>query len=98
MRTELLRLASWRASRSGLEGQLAGPVTHRQAAARDVLGEMLEHVRPALTDAGDFAIVAGLLDDVLDRGNGARVQRQAYRRNGQALDVVREAIARTMPW
>jgi glutamate---cysteine ligase / carboxylate-amine ligase len=98
VRTELLRLAAWRASRSGLDGQLVGPMTHRPAGARDVLGELLEHVRPALTDAGDFAIVAGLLDDVLDRGNGARVQRQAYRRNGQALDVVREAIARTMPW
>jgi glutamate---cysteine ligase / carboxylate-amine ligase len=98
VRTELLRLASWRASRSGLDGQLVGPVSHRPAAARDVVGELLEHVRPALTDAGDYALVAGLLDDVLDRGNGARFQRQAYRRTGQIRDVVREAIARTMPW
>jgi len=98
VRTELLRLASWRASRSGLDGQLVGPVSHRPAAARDVVSELLEHVRPALTDAGDYAIVAGLLDDVLDRGNGARFQRQAYRRTGQIRDVVREAIARTMPW
>jgi carboxylate-amine ligase len=98
VRTELLRLASWRASRSGLDGQLVGPVSHRPAAARDVVSELLEHVRPALTDAGDYAIVAGLLGDVLDRGNGARFQRQAYRRTGQIRDVVREAIARTMPW
>jgi carboxylate-amine ligase len=98
VRTELLRLASWRASRSGLDGQLVGPVSHRPAAARDVVGELLEHVRPALTDAGDYTIVAALLDDVLDRGNGARFQRQAYRRTGQIRDVVREAIARTMPW
>jgi glutamate---cysteine ligase / carboxylate-amine ligase len=98
VRTELLRLASWRASRSGLDGQLVGPVSHRPAAARDVVGELLEHVRPALTDAGDYTIVAALLDDVLNRGNGARFQRQAYRRTGQIRDVVREAIARTMPW
>ncbi len=98
VRTELLRLASWRASRSGLDDRLVNPVTHRPAAARAVAYELLEHVRPALTDAGDYAVVKELLDGLLDRGNGARFQRQAYRRTGQVLDVVREAIAQTMPW
>jgi carboxylate-amine ligase len=98
VRTELLRLAAWRASRSGLDDQLVDPVTQRPAAARDVVSQLLEHVAPALTDAGDLATVRGLLDDLLDRGNGARLQRQAYRRAGQILDVVREAVVRTLPW
>jgi carboxylate-amine ligase len=98
VRTELLRLAAWRASRSGLDGQLVDPVTQRPAAARDVASQLLGHVTPALADAGDLATVRGLLDDLLDRGNGARFQRQAYRRAGQILDVVREAAVRTLPW
>jgi len=98
VRTELLRLAAWRVSRSGLDDQLVDPVTQRPAAARDVASQLLEHVTPALTDAGDLAAVRGLLDDLLNRGNGARFQRQAYRRAGQILDVVREAVVRTLPW
>lgn len=98
VRTELLRLAAWRASRSVLDDQLVDPVSQRPAAARDVANKLLEHVTPALADAGDLAIIRELLDDLLDRGNGARFQRQAYRRAGQILDVVREAVVRTLPW
>jgi glutamate---cysteine ligase / carboxylate-amine ligase len=97
VRTELLRLAAWRASRSGLDGQLTGPVTNQPAAARAVGRQLLEHVRPALTDAGEFSVVKGLLEELLARGTGARLQRQAYQRAGEIRDVVREAIARTSP-
>ena len=97
VRAELLRLAAWRASRSGLEDQLIDPVTHRPAPARAVTYQVLEHARPALTDAGDFDVVKDLLNDLLDRGNGARQQHQAYQRSEKVLDVVREAIACTLP-
>jgi carboxylate-amine ligase len=95
VRIELLHMAAWRASRSGLDDQLVDPVTNRPASARAVADQLLEHVRPALIDAGEFSIVKELLEDLLARGNGAWVQRQAYRRANQVLDVVREAIART---
>jgi carboxylate-amine ligase len=98
VRTELLRLASWRASRSALDDQLVDPVTLRPAAAGTVTQEFLEHLRPALTDAGDFGTAKDLLGELLARGNGARIQHQAYQRASQVLDVVREAIARTLPW
>jgi glutamate---cysteine ligase / carboxylate-amine ligase len=97
VRTELLRLAAWRASRSGLDDKLADPVTNRPVAARAVTHQLLEHVRPALTDAGEFSIVKDLLAELLARGNGARLQRQAYQRAGEIRDVVLDAITRTSP-
>ncbi len=82
-------------SRSGLYDQLVDPMTNRPAAARAVAYQLPQHVRPALMDAGEFSIVKELLEDLLARGNGAWVLRQACRRANQVLDVVREAIART---
>jgi carboxylate-amine ligase len=95
VRTELLRLAAWRASRSGLGGQLTDPVTNRPAAARAVARQLLEHARPALTDAGEFAVVEDLLAQLLARGTGAELQHRAYGQAGQLRDVVRDAAIRT---
>ena len=52
-RTEQLRLARWRASRSGLDDVLINPVTFRPDKAVAVTGLLVEHVRDALADAGD---------------------------------------------
>jgi glutamate---cysteine ligase / carboxylate-amine ligase len=89
---ELLRLASWRASRSGLDGELLDPLTLRPAPARAVACALVGHVRDALADAGELRAVEGLLADVLRRGNGARQQREAYQRDGQILDAIRRAV------
>ncbi len=94
-RTELVRLASWRASRSGLDGELTDPATFQPAPASAVAYSLLEHVRDALTETGEFGTVQALLADVLRRGNGARQQREVFRRDGRVLDVVRRAIAST---
>ena len=59
MRSELLRLAAWRASRSGLDGPLIDPFTGRPDQAPAVIGLLLDHVRDALADAGDLATVTG---------------------------------------
>lgn len=90
----LLRLAAWRASRSGLTGALVRPSTHRPAAARDVIEELLAHVEEALKDAGDLAFVRGGVERLLACGTGARWQREVHQRGGPAA-VVREAVART---
>jgi carboxylate-amine ligase len=91
MRTELLRLAAWRASRSGLDGELIDPRTGRPGGAAAVTALLLAHVRDALADAGDLGTVTGLLTDVLRRGNGAAFQRDALRRTGNLRDVVARA-------
>jgi carboxylate-amine ligase len=97
VRPELLTLAAWRASRSGIEGTLVHPVTGRPAPARRVIMALVDHVRPALAAAGDLATVTELLDAVFARGTGAMVQRAAYRRAESVLDVVGAALERTAP-
>ena len=93
VRVELLRLASWRAARSGLDGALLDPGTWTPAPAADVLGRLVAHVTPALEEAGDLARVRELLADVLGRGPGARAQRAA----GDPRSAVAEAVRRTAP-
>ncbi|MHA6796792.1 carboxylate-amine ligase [Pseudonocardia bannensis] len=93
VRTEVLRLASWRAGRSGLDGELLDPTTWRPAAAADVLNRLMAHVAPALEDAGELETVRGLLDAVLRRGTGATRQRQVLERTGDLSAVVAAATA-----
>jgi glutamate---cysteine ligase / carboxylate-amine ligase len=91
VRTEVLRLAAWRASRSGLEGELLDPGSWRPAPAEKVLDALVAHVTPALEDAGDLHLVRELLDGVLRRGTGARRQREVLGRTGDLAEVVRDA-------
>ncbi len=95
LRAELLRLAAWRASRSGLDDTLIHPVSGLPEPAAAVANLLLEHVGDALADAGEADTVAGLLAAVLDRGNGAAFQRSAYRRSGHLPGVVSRAVAAT---
>src|SRR4051812_21458381 len=78
VRPEIVRLAAWRAARSGLSGELVDPRTARPAPAGAVVGALLEHVRPALADAGDEQRVTAGLAEVLRRGTGADLQRRVY--------------------
>jgi carboxylate-amine ligase len=81
-RPELLRVARWRASRSGLDGVLVDLDTGCPVPARALLGRLVEHVCPALEDAGDVEVVREGLDQVLRRGTGARRQRETCERVG----------------
>jgi carboxylate-amine ligase len=96
VRTEVLRVAAWRAGRSGLSGELLDPRTGRPAAAAEVVSALLEHLRPALAAAGDEQRVTDGLAELLRRGTGADVQRRVHRRTGSDLAaVVRAAVAVT---
>jgi glutamate---cysteine ligase / carboxylate-amine ligase len=94
-RVEILRLAAWRASRSGLDEKLISPVTGRPEPAQAVVRLLVDHVRDAVADAGDEDTVAELLGAVLTRGNGAAFQRSAFARSGRLEDVVMGAVAAT---
>lgn len=93
VRTELLRLAGWRAGRSGLDGALLDPGTWRPAPARGVVDRLVAHVGPALEEAGDLATVRELLAQLHARGSGARAQRGA----GDPRAAVAAAVRRTAP-
>lgn len=93
--TALLRLATWRAGRTGLEGELIDPVGLRPRPAREVVDTLLEHVGDALRDAGDEDLVDQGLRRLLANGNGAMLQRSTYDRTGQATDVVAELAKAT---
>ena len=93
VRVELLRLAAWRASRSGVDGVLLDPCSWRPMPAADVLGRLLTHVGPALEEAGDLAEVRDRLGDVLRRGTGARAQRGAPDPRGAVELAVRRTLA-----
>lgn len=95
VRTELVRAASWRAARSGLEGELVDPVEGVPRPARTVVVRMLEGLRPQLEEAGDWALVSSLAARALsDCGSAAR-QREAFRRGGRLTDVVDLLLAET---
>ncbi|WP_324787166.1 glutamate--cysteine ligase [Streptomyces sp. H51] len=91
----LLRLAAWRAARSGLEDELLHPVTMRRMPADAVVRALLDHVGEALEDAGDLDRVRATVSDLLGRGNGARVQRQLLERTGSLREVVAECVRLT---
>jgi len=77
--TSMLALATWRAGRSGLDGDLIDPLGGRPSPARRVLAALLEHVGEALADQGDNELVADLLEGLLARGTGAVHQRRWVR-------------------
>ena len=95
VRAELLRLAAWRASRSGLDDVLIHPLSGLPAPSAAVAALLLEHVSDALADAGETGTVTDLLAAVMARGNGAAFQRNAYRRSDHLADVVSSAVEAT---
>ncbi|AEE46223.1 glutamate--cysteine ligase [Cellulomonas fimi] len=92
VRAEVLRTWTWRAARSGVTGDLVSPSTGEPRPAADVVGELLDHVRDALAEAGDLEWTERQLGHVLRRGNGA-VQQLAWRAQGADDDaLVRRAV------
>jgi carboxylate-amine ligase len=94
---EVMEAAVWRAARYGLEGSLVSPHSWKPAPAIDVVDELLAHVRDALEAHGDWERVRDGVHDIVGRGNGASIQRRAFRRRGDGREVVGEILDRTHP-
>ncbi|WP_370414867.1 glutamate--cysteine ligase [Streptomyces fradiae] len=95
--TAVLRLASWRASRYGLRGELLHPLTWQPAPAAAVLEALLHHVTPALRAAGDLDRTVRGLELLFARGTGADLQRAARDGAPGLASVVADAVRRTTP-
>ncbi|MEV5342682.1 glutamate--cysteine ligase [Streptomyces sp. NPDC052676] len=91
----VLRLAGWRAARSGLTGDLLLPAGMRPAPAETVVGALLDHVADALKESGDLDRARETCARLLRDGNGARVQRDVLERTGSLREVVTECVRRT---
>jgi carboxylate-amine ligase len=86
VRTELVRATTWRAARTGLEGELVSPLTGVPVPAARLLVQLLDELRPTLEATGDWELVVELTQASLARGSSADRQRKAYARGG--LDEV----------
>ena len=96
VRGEVLRVASWRAARSGTTGDLVHPLTGRPAPAVDVVGALLAHVEAALDACGDRQRVDDGVAGILARGTGADLQRRVHAATGDLAAVVRAAADLTV--
>jgi len=96
VRTELLKAAQWRASRSGVRGELVDVLERRPVPAPTLLDRLVEHLRPELDRAGDTDLVLSGLDRLVHEGTGADRQRAAYAQDGDLAEVVLDAVTRTL--
>ncbi|GAA2851916.1 hypothetical protein GCM10010517_09570 [Streptosporangium fragile] len=95
VRLEMVRAATWRAARSGLEGDLVDPVGGVPRPAAEVIGRMVDGLRPQLEEFSDWELVTSLTREALARGSSSARQRQAFARGGRLADVVDLVLAET---
>ncbi|MCI3935399.1 glutamate--cysteine ligase 2 [Streptomyces sp. AN091965] len=91
----LLRLAAWRAARSGLDDVLLHPLTMRPTPGPEAARALLDHVRDALDDTGDLALARERTARLLAHGTGAHLQRDLYRRTDSLRSVITECVRHT---
>jgi carboxylate-amine ligase len=91
----LLRAATWRAARSGLDGHLIDPRTTRAVPAAEVVQALLAHLRSALEEYDEWPLVAQLSEALLARGPSSRRQRAALSGGRSVAAVVAELAAET---
>ena len=92
---ELLRLASWRASRFGIQDALIHPLLNRPRPAGECVRALLDHIGPALTETGDGTLVEGTVAQILANGTGAQRQRTVLDGSSNFHKVILDAAART---
>jgi carboxylate-amine ligase len=92
---EIVHAAGWHAARYGLHGVLVDPLSGLPRPARDVVESLLEHLTPALDEAGDTDRVFSSVQRLVVQGTGAALQREAMSRGG--LKAVVELIAPPSP-
>jgi carboxylate-amine ligase len=94
-RHELLRAATWRAARSGLEGDIVDPKRGTLVSPAQLLTQLVDSVRPHLEALGDHEQVSELAQMALSRGSAAARQRRRFGLRGELTDVVDGLLAAT---
>ncbi|MBP2704544.1 glutamate--cysteine ligase [Microbispora sp. RL4-1S] len=91
----LLRAAYWRAARDGVEGAGLDLFSGRLMPAWRLVGRLVNHVRAALEDSGDWRPVTESLRRLRRIGSGAARQRAAYLRRVHLPDVADLLVRQT---
>jgi carboxylate-amine ligase len=86
----------WRAIRRGLDARLYDFDTGEEKGARETARDLVARLRPVSQDLGCEAELEGVLR-ILDRGNGAELQREAYKERGSLEGVVDYLVETTAP-
>jgi glutamate---cysteine ligase / carboxylate-amine ligase len=92
---ELLTVASWQAARFGLTGELIDVHAGRPIPAAERVKQLLDYVRWALEEQGDWEEIVCLTESVLARGTSSERQRRAFAQQGCLEDVVDLLITET---
>ncbi|ONI80106.1 hypothetical protein ALI22I_42545 [Saccharothrix sp. ALI-22-I] len=93
--TEVLRAATWRAARDGVEGLSLDVLSGNLVPARLLLDRLLHRVRDHM-DGADLAVVRQVLSTMDLNGGGAARQRRAFARAGRISDVLDQLASDTM--
>lgn len=95
-RSELVRLARWRAARHGLEGELVDLAGPGPVPARVMVERLVGLLRDDLEDHGEWDEVSALVEHQLHQGTGARRQREAAARDGGVRAVPAYLVERSV--
>jgi carboxylate-amine ligase len=94
IRPEVVRVARWRASRHGLEGDLVDVAVARPVPAAELVQRLLFVLRDDLEDHGEWDEVSALVRHQLDQGSGAWRQRQIAEHSGGLRAVAEHLVLR----
>jgi carboxylate-amine ligase len=96
-RPELVRAATWRAARYGIDGELVDLQACRSIPAWDAVDQLLGFVRPGLEHFGDAEEIERLVRQIEHSGTGAAAQRAVAGSDGRLEGVVDFLLAQTTP-
>jgi carboxylate-amine ligase len=87
---ELLRAATFAASRWGLRESLVDPTDWRRHRAGEVLQRLVSHIRAPLEECGDLERAQGGIDRLLNGATAAEKQRRVWQQGGTqaVLDLI----------
>jgi carboxylate-amine ligase len=97
VRPELVRAATWRAARYGISADLIDVVAGTAVPARELIGRLMERLRPVLVDLGDWDEVSELVGRTLADGTAADRQRRVWAATGDLRAVVDFIVEATVP-
>ncbi|MDV3129892.1 glutamate--cysteine ligase [Mycobacterium sp. 21AC1] len=92
-----VRAAHWKSAHDGLDGHSIDLVHGNATGPTEMLlAKLVNQVRPALEELGDYDMVREELARIVKQGNGAMRQRRAWQRRGEVADVIAELAEATV--